>query len=95
MSGNYDHLVLGEGNPLHPANREVETILCSHNLRECLNYFYASKEPEALELAIDFHQDKLDKVKEMIIALTVEARQFGNDYIANKLCAIRNELEND
>ena len=55
-NGNYDHDVLGTGNPLHPANCEVGTIFSSHDLKECLDYFYASKEPEALEMAIQFHQ---------------------------------------
>ena len=92
-SNDYNYLVLGEGNPLHPANCEVGSRFASHDLKESLDYFYASKEPEALELAIDFHTDKLLKAEQAIIELIHLSRGLHNDLIANKLCIIRDLIK--
>jgi len=92
-SNDYFHLVLGEGNLLHPANCEMGSRFASHDLKECLDYFYASKESEALELAIDFHTEKLEKAERLIIELIHLSRGLHNDLIANKLCDIRNVIQ--
>lgn len=89
---NYDEIVLGVGNPLHPANqREYEQEeFDSVNLQECLDYAKDTKDFEWIETAIIKQNTAIEKaVSELDYLVNICG---DNTLLRNRLKALKREL---
>jgi hypothetical protein len=73
-------------------NNEFEEFT-STDLNECLDYSKEFSDYEPLEAAIDENTNKIERAIEAIQFLIDKARVDGNNYMANKLISIRNNLK--
>ena len=88
---NYDEIVLGVGNPLHPANqREEQEDFDSVNLKECLDYAKDTKDFEWIETAIIMQNTAIEKA---VLELDFLVNICGdNSMLRNRLKALKREL---
>jgi len=89
---NYDHDVLGVGNPEHPANRIEEEIFESDNLQECLDYSKTFNDYEPMEAAI-YNNDTIIENAISEIQFCIDTLQ-NNSLVKNRLLAVKRKLIN-
>lgn len=85
---NYDHDVLGIGNPHHPAN-QMELDFPPQTLDECISYLNEHNDSDPLIQKIDELKDQMNKGKQLSVDLIIELRKSGLNGAANQLCKIR------
>jgi hypothetical protein len=77
---NYDHDVIGIGNPDHPANEKEAEYFISEDLKECLGHFIETKEIGPLEEAIEVINFRIAKASEelqdVIVSLEASPLKF-------------------
>jgi len=89
---NYDHDVLGIGNPEHPANREEQEMFESDNLSECLDYAKLAYDFEPMEAAI-YNNDTIIENAISEIQFCIDCLQ-NNSLVKNRLLAVKRKLIN-
>lgn len=89
----YNHYVLGTGNPLHPDNREPQEDFNSDNLTECLNYYKDFDDIVPLENAIYIAESKIKKAINDLDHIIIGCRTAGFRETANALCEVRENLK--
>jgi hypothetical protein len=88
----YDHDVIGVGNPEHPANREETEMFESDNIQECLDYAKEFNDYEPIENAIVKQETIIEKVIDELKFL-MDATNSDNVWMRNKLYAIKSKLK--
>ena len=89
---NYDHDILGVGNPEHPYNREEQEIFESDNLQECLDYAKLAHDYEPLEDAI-YNNDTIIENAISELQFCIDCLQ-NNSLVKNRLLAVKRKLIN-
>lgn len=90
---NYDHDVLGTGNPNHPANREELELEVPQDLDEALSYYLEHDDFEHLENAItELINEKHQWLEELTETIKF-ARAANQHLIANNLCRLREKIK--
>lgn len=89
----YDDVVLGIGNPHHPANKEELEVVEPETLEECLEHYRATGDSFYLEEAVETAVRILASTRADMVALVHLAREVDNTLIANKLSNLRKKLE--
>jgi hypothetical protein len=90
---NYDHDVLGTGNPHHPANQEEADVQTPESLSECLAHFRETGDSSYLEEAVEAAVRVIDRARLKMVDLTHIAREVDNVVLANGISNLRNTLD--
>lgn len=91
---NYDHDVLGIGNPNHPTN-QMELDFPPQTLDECISYLNEHNDSDPLIQKIEELKDQMDKGKQLSIELIKHLRKNNLHGAANQLCKIRDHFDYD
>ena len=87
---NYDHDVLGVGNPNHPYNEKEQEIFESDNIQECFDYAKLAYDYEPLEVAI-YNQETIIENAVSELHFCIDCLQ-KNTLVKNRLLAIKRNL---
>jgi putative salt-induced outer membrane protein YdiY len=89
---NYDHDVLGTGNPEHPYNKELieEEIFESDNIQECMDYSKLAYDYEPLENAVYKQETIIEKaISEIDFCIDI---LHNNSLAKNRLLKVKHLL---
>ena len=85
---NYDHDILGVGNPNHPANEEdvLEPEFNSNELNNAFEYYLETGDEINLKSVFEYHNLVIQKSIDKLTYLVILLRAMENTYNANKIC---------
>lgn len=91
--GNYDYDVLGVGNSQHPANERENSRVYPEGIEQAKKYFDETNDISCLEEEIGNVVQTLESTHIKLTEVILELRSKKEDDLANKLCRIRETLE--
>ena len=90
---NYDHDILGVGNAHHPANQEPLEYDTPVNMSQALSWYSEFNDTTYLLEQLEQNAALINSIKEKLVEITKFSRAANQNFIANELSKIKQQLD--